>query len=404
MPACQKGCTVASYRSGFWTAAAVIALALWGSAAPTILYPLYSRDWAIGTTETGLLFAVYPAVLVVVLLMLGNLSDTLGRRRVILIGLAALVGGELMFALADGFAWAVGGRALMAAGVGLSLSPATALLVAFAGRDGAGRASTVATLATAVGVALSTVLGGAVVEFVPYPLHSTYWVLVAVTAAVTVASLWLPRHTTDQASGRWRPNRPKLSAENRAPFVAGTSAMSAAFAQAAVYLSLGAQAARDLIRSDSPFVDGSIIALSAVAIGASAILVRRVRPRLLILIGTPTSALALGLMSWSGILQSLPLFLAASVVGGAAYGLLFAGGLGLVTRAAPEHQRAGVLSAAYVVSYFVQGAVGLGLGWMAAIATLSDALAWSILLTSIPAAVAAIVVLFRGADPVSAVD
>lgn len=393
-----------SYRSGFWTAAAIIALALWGSAAPTILYPLYSQDWAIGTTETGLLFAVYPAVLVVVLLVLGNLSDTLGRRRIILIGLAALIGGELMFALADGFAWAIGGRALMAAGVGLSLSPATALLVTFAGRGGAARASTVATIATAVGVALSTVLGGAVVEFVPFPLHSTYWVLVVATAAVTVASFWLPRHTTDEASGGWRPNWPKLPADNRAPFAAGTLAMSAAFAQAAVYLSLGAQAARDLVRSDSAFVDGSIIALSAVAIGASALLVRRVRPQILILVGTPAGVLGLGLLSSSGVLQSLPLFLAASVVGGAAYGLLFSGGLGLVTRAAPEHHRAGVLSAAYVVSYFVQGAAGLGLGWLAAVATLTGALAWSIVLTLVPATVAAIVLLLHKADPVSAID
>jgi hypothetical protein len=37
-------------RAAFWTAGAVVALALWTSACPTMTYPLYQADWHVSTT------------------------------------------------------------------------------------------------------------------------------------------------------------------------------------------------------------------------------------------------------------------------------------------------------------------------------------------------------------------
>ena len=186
-----------SQRGSFWTAASVAGLALWASGAPTVVYPLYAQEWGLPPAVSTAIFAVYPIVLVPVLIIFGNLSDVIGRRAVILMGLGALGAGSVVFGLAPDLTWVFVGRALMGVGVGLSLSPATAAMVEFGGRDGARRASSATTAATATGLALATLVGGALVQYAPAPMHLSFWVLTAVIVVVAVAAYLLPRHVRD---------------------------------------------------------------------------------------------------------------------------------------------------------------------------------------------------------------
>lgn len=363
-----------STRGSFWTAASVAGLALWASGAPTVVYPLYAAEWHVAPAVTTAIFAIYPAVLVPVLIVFGNLSDVIGRRAVILIGLAALGLGSIAFGVAPDLTWVFIGRALMGVGVGLSLSPATAAMVEFGGADGPRRASSTTTAATATGLALATVVGGALVQYAPWPLHLSFWVLTALTAVVAAFAAGLPRHTRDEAAGPWHPRLPRMPQGERPSFVAGTLGISAAYAMGAIFLALGAQIARDLVGSDNVFVDGAIIALSAVVIGVVAVLTRSLRPRLAVTLGPLLATVGLGLLIVSGLAHSLPAFLASSVVAGAGYSLMFSGGLGLVTASAPVHERAAVISAAYVVGYLLQAAAALGLGALATSSGLQVAL------------------------------
>lgn len=363
-----------SERAGFWTAASVAGLALWASGAPTVVYPLYAEEWQLQPSATSAIFAIYPLVLVPVLIVFGNLSDAIGRRAVILMGLGALTAGSIAFGLAPDLTWVFIGRALMGVGVGLSLSPATAAMVEFGGRDGARRASSATTAATATGLALATIVGGALVQYAPAPLHLSFWVLTLVTAIVGGSAFLLPRHTRDVAAGPWRPRWPRMPREERAAFTAGTLGISAAYAMGAIFLALGAQIARDLVRSDNAFLDGAIISLSAVTIGAVAVLARPLRPRAAVTLGPVLAIVGLGLLIVAGLDHSLPAFIASSLVAGAGYSLMFSGGLGLVTSSAPAHHRAAVISAAYVAGYLVQAVAALGLGVLATTSGLQFAL------------------------------
>ena len=363
-----------SERAGFWTAASVAGLALWASGAPSVVYPLYAEEWQLQPSVTTAIFAIYPIVLVPVLIVFGNLSDVIGRRAVILMGLGALAAGAIAFGLAPDLTWVFIGRALMGVGVGLSLSPATAAMVEFGGRDGARRASSATTAATATGLALATVVGGALVQYAPAPLHLSFWVLTAVTVVVGGFAYFLPRHTRDEDAGRWRPRLPRMPREERGAFTAGTLGISAAYAMGAIFLALGAQIARDLVRSDNAFLDGAIISLSAVTIGVVAVLARPLSPRLAVTLGPVFAIVGLGLLIVAGLDHSLPAFIASSLVAGAGYSLMFSGGLGLVTSSAPAHHRAAVISAAYVVGYLVQAVAALGLGVLATTVGLQFAL------------------------------
>jgi MFS family permease len=353
-----------SPRASFWTAAAVAGLALWSSGAPSIVYPLYESAWHLTPAAGTLIFAAYAIALIPVLLVFGNLSDHIGRRAGILLGLGALAAGALVFAFATGLPMVLIGRVLMGVGVGLSLSPATAAMIEFGGPERAPRASSVTTAATAGGLALATLIGGALVQLAPLPLHLTFWALLAVVAVVGAVAVFLPR-TRDRGNGPWRPRAARVPVGLRRTFVASALGVSTAYAVGAVFLALGAQIARQLVQSTDALVDGAVLSISAVAIGVVAILARRLRPRLALGIGPIAVLGGMAALVGAGTLHSIALFVVSSVLAGAGYSLLFAGGLGIVATNAPAHHRAAVISAVYTVGYLVQALAALALGAVA---------------------------------------
>ena len=74
---------------GFWLAAGILFLFFFGAAAPAPLYGVYQAQWRFSATTLTAVFAVYALVLLVTLLVFGSSSDYLGRRRVIIVALAA---------------------------------------------------------------------------------------------------------------------------------------------------------------------------------------------------------------------------------------------------------------------------------------------------------------------------
>jgi len=375
-------------RASFWVAAAVAAIALWTSGAPTVTYPLYAAEWNLQPSVTTAIFAVYPIVLVVVLVLFGNISDYIGRRAAILLGLLSLLIGVLLFAIAPNVAVVFVGRALMGVGVALSLSPATAAMVEFSAKGKEKRASSITTAATAVGLALATLVGGGLIQYAPFPTHLNFWVLFAAIAVVTAFAWFLPRHTAAEAQGRWRPRLPAIPRGIRRYYVTSTLAVTTGFAIGAVMMSLGASIAKDLVGSTNAFVTGAVLSIFAVVVGIAAVLAGGIRPQRVIVMGGISTIFGMLLLLLSSVEHSLPVFLAASVVMGAGYSLLFLGGLSVISANAPAHHRAATVSAVYLVAYLFQGLIALALGAVATNTSLQVAL---------DAAIPTIVVLSLGA-------
>jgi predicted MFS family arabinose efflux permease len=357
---------ILSNRASFWAAAAVVALALWASGAPSMVYPVYAAEWHITPIVITSIFAVYPISLVVILIIFGGISDYVGRRAVLLAGVSAMAIGILLFALAPNVGWLYAGRVLQGIGVGLAMAPASAAMVEFSAPGNSARASSINTAATAVGLALATIVGGALVQYAPLPSHLTYWVLLLLSVVVLVVVVFMPRKAVAAAGtepvGRWRPRGIAVPRGLVAVFLTSALAIAAGFSMGALFLSLGSSIAKNLIGTDNAFVAGCVIAISAVVIGVTALLGRRIVPRTAVAIGGVVTAVGMGLLAVSASTASLPIFVAASVVAGSGYGLLFLGGLGLVNRNAPVQHRAQTLSAVYLVAYLVQGLVAVAVG------------------------------------------
>src|SRR6202171_6244973 len=85
-PSMNSLCTLGR-RASFWVAAAVVAHTLWTSAAPSMTYRLYASEWGLTHMVTTAIFAVFPIVVVTVLICFGDVSDYIGRRATMLVGL-----------------------------------------------------------------------------------------------------------------------------------------------------------------------------------------------------------------------------------------------------------------------------------------------------------------------------
>jgi MFS family permease len=353
---------VLNRRASFWVATAVVAHTLWTSAAPSMTYPVYAAEWNLTHTATAALFAVFPIVVVAVLIFSGDISDYMGRRSTILIGLGSSLLGTLLFAVAPSVLWVFVGRAFIGLGVGLCAGPAAAALLEFSAAGQETRASSINTLAQAVGIILATIVGGALIQYAPYPTHLNFWVLFIVLAILFAAAWFLPRPVSNKAIGRWRPNRPSIPRGIRKIFAAAAIAAGSGYMIGGLMMSLGAQIAHDLVGSDNVLVNGVTIALFALAAGIVAIPGRRLTPRAAITVGGVSAIVGAALLALSTARHAFPIFVVAATAGGMGFSLMYLGGLSLINANAPADRRGGVLSALYSVAFAMQAIIVLLLG------------------------------------------
>jgi len=356
---------VLGQRSAFWVAAAVVVHTLWTSAAPAVTYPLYAAAWHLTPTITTGIFAVYPIAVVATLLLFGNLSDHVGRRAAILWGLVFSFVGVLCFALANGVGWLFVGRAAMGIGVGLSASPATAALVEFGGEGRNQRANSIATAGTCVGLALAVLVGGALIQYAPQPMHLNFVVLCIVIALLFAASWLLPHHTPGDDAARWKPSAIAVPRSIRLVFATSAMAVTAGYSIGAILLSVGASIARELIGSGNALVNGAALAVFALVSGIVAVAAKPLPARLNIVAGAASSVLGMALLMVAARLHSLAVFLPALAATGASYSFSVLGGLTLINAHAPAHERGATLSAIYLIGYLLMGLIAFSIGLVA---------------------------------------
>jgi MFS family permease len=99
---------------------------LLGSNLPTPLYAVYRERFGFSSVVLTLVFATYMLVLVPTLLFCGQLSDRVGRRRVIAAGLLTAAVGLALFAAATDTVWLFAARAVQGLSVGMVTGAATA--------------------------------------------------------------------------------------------------------------------------------------------------------------------------------------------------------------------------------------------------------------------------------------
>src|ERR1041384_330806 len=101
-----------SNRAAYRLAGGVIGLGLFASVTPTPLYGTYSVLWHFSPLTLTLIYATYAFGVLAALLLVGRVSDDVGRRPVLLASMTGLLGATVLFVLADSATWLFVARGL----------------------------------------------------------------------------------------------------------------------------------------------------------------------------------------------------------------------------------------------------------------------------------------------------
>jgi len=322
------------------------------SSAPTPLYATYAAKWHFSPITTTVVFGVYAIAVLLCLLVLGRLSDHVGRRPVLLAALALQITAATVLTAAGGVEALFLGRVLQGIATGGAIGALGAALLDVDRRRG--------TLANAaapgIGTGTGALLSGWLVQYAPAPTHLVYLVLIGVFAVQGLAVIRMPE-TVSRKPGARAALRPELAVPSnlRGPVLAAAPILFAVWALAGFYGSLGPALARHLSGSTSTVVAGLGLFLLAVTGSLSALALDRTPPRRVMLLGSmvlAASAIAALVAIDSG---STLGFFAATLVAGLGFGAGFQGGIRTVVHRAEPHERAGVLSVLYIVCYLGMG-------------------------------------------------
>src|SRR5262249_9549306 len=145
------------------------------------LYGVYQQEWRFSATTLTAVFGVYALALIVTLLVVGALSDYVGRRPVIVAALVVEIAAMSLFLAADGVGWLYGARVLQGVSVGAATSALSAALIDLQ-PEGSTRAPVVNSFTPGFGLALGALIASALVQYGPAPTHLIWWLLLAAFA------------------------------------------------------------------------------------------------------------------------------------------------------------------------------------------------------------------------------
>jgi len=341
-----------SKASSFVLLASILVFFLAGSSAPTPLYPMYQAEWGFSPITVTIVFGSYALAVLASLLVVGSLSDYVGRRPVLLVAVLLQAVTMTIFATARGVEALVVARVVQGIGTGGAAGAAGAGMLDLDRDRGTLTNSVAPMLGTATGAALSGIL----VQFLPWPTKLVYVVLGFVFAAQALGVLMMPE-TMSPRPGALASLRPHLRVPPRlrSAVLVAAPALVGVWALAGFYGSLGPSLVRRLVASNAPALSG--LALFAIAAtGMLTALLSRKRPPLTTMAGG-AAALAIGVGATIVAIHGgwLAGFFLGTAVAGAGFGAGFQGAIRSVLSLTAARERAGVLSVLYVIAYLAMG-------------------------------------------------
>ncbi|MEV6371344.1 MFS transporter [Micromonospora musae] len=333
---------------------AVVALvAVFAAVGSTIpLFNIYRAEDGFTNAGISLTVVAYSAATLSTLLVLGRLSNHVGRRPAAIASLGLLVLGCLLLLNVHHIGILIAGRLLMGLGAGLASSSLTAYIVDTAPSRPTWLASVASSQTVMLGLAVGAITSGALVQFGPWPRELIYLVVIGLLllSAVLVA---ISPETVAPSPGGWRSLRPSVRVPARVRHLLPVAAavLLATWATGAFYQAFVPALVEDQLHTNSPLILGLVFAayMGPSALGAP--LGGRFSPAAAQRIG-----MSAFLAGWIGIItavttSALPLFIAATIVAGTAQGIAISSATRGLLHGSTLHDRAPIFAVVYLLSY-----------------------------------------------------
>lgn len=340
-----------STPAAFWSVAVLLVLMLAASGVPSPLYRVYQGEFGFGSGLLTTVFAIYAFALLGSLLVVGGLSDHVGRRPVIAAALTVEAAAMVLFLVADGVGWLLAARVVQGLATGALTSALGAWLLDLQ-RAERPLGPFINSAAPGVGLSVGAVGAGLLVQYVPSPTEWVFAVLTAVFALAIPGVLLLPE-SSPRVPGALPSLRPRVEVPSlqRRAFLVAAPVVVAAWAIGGLYASLGPSLVADLFGVGNHLVGSlTILALNGTSVFGS-LAMRHVAPDKALVAGALTFAVGVAGTIVAVTAGSLALLFVFTTVTGFGFGASFFGAVAMITAGVAPGHRGGLLAAVFVVGY-----------------------------------------------------
>ena len=355
---------VVSRNTGFGLVAYAFLVTMIGTTLPTPLYPLFERRYSFGELMVTVIFAVYAFGVIAGLLAFGDVSDELGRKPVLMVGLAFSAASAFLFIFASSLVPIFAGRVLSGFSAGIFTGTATAMLVDLAPGGRRRLASFVAVIVNLGGLGLGTLLAGLLADYCSSPLRLPFIVQLGLLAPAVLGLLAAPE-TVQRRAFRFRIQRLRVPPEVRGVFIRGATAGFGSFAVAGVFSSVAPVFLGQILGRTSHALAGLIVFILFSASIVGQMVVSRLSDRRALVSGCALLAGGVGLLALALGIESLAALIASASVVGVGQGLVIGAGLAAINQRAPIEHRGETASSFFVVIYVGLSVPVIGVGVVA---------------------------------------
>jgi MFS family permease len=368
----------------------VAAFAAVGSTIP--LFNIYRAEDGFTNAGISMTVVAYSVATLATLLVLGRLSNHLGRRPTSIASLILILLGCVLLLNVHEIGILIAGRLLMGLGAGLASSSLTSYIVDAAPARPAWLASVASSQTVLLGLAVGAIASGALVQFGPWPRDLIFLVVIALLL-VSVALIVVSPETATWMPGAWRSLRPRVyvPARVRSLLPVAAAVLLATWAAGAFYQAFVPALVEDQLHTRSPLA----VALVFAAYMGPSVLGAPLAGRFALATAQRVSMIGF-LTGMIGVVTAIAtgtpvLFIAATIVAGASQGIAISAATRALLHGCSLADRAATFSVIYLLSYsgatipaliagqlsntFSLPQIALGYGALALVATLFTVIA-----------------------------
>lgn len=339
-------------RLGFVTASASLVTVFAASGAPIPLYERYRAADGLTTADLSIAAVTYFVVVMFSLVVLGRLSDHVGRKAVALGAVVLAAAGSLALLDVSGLPVLMAGRALQGLACGLGSSAVAAYIVDLAPERPRWLGATVVAGSPLIGLTIGAVGAGTLAKYGPAPTQMPYVGIAVLLATCAVLLLASPEPSLHR-SGALASLRPHVHVprEIRSLLPAAIAVFVGTWALGGFYQTFSPTISAQSLGTTNTLVAGTVFASFMAPYAFGGPLTGRLSPAIAQRLGIAVFALAVVGVVTGLRAGAIVAVILCGVVAGAAQGAAFTGSLRGLLRHTGAADRAGLMAAVYVFSY-----------------------------------------------------
>ncbi|EOR22323.1 MFS transporter [Niallia sp. FSL W8-1348] len=352
-----------SKKVSYWLVACSLFLTLFGTNIPASLYSLYRMEWGLTSGMITLVFAIYAFTVIPAIVIAGQLSDQIGKKKVLIPGIFFSLIGTFCFIIANGLGMLLIGRLFQGLSVGILNGVAVAALTELDEKKNTKKTALICALAVTLGNAFGPILSGLLGDFAPIPLRLSYYVHLLFIIPCFILLFFL----NENIRPGLKPvqlKKPFVPKEIMKPFLLASFTSFVAWSIISMFMSLIPSNLSSFTTVTSLTISGIVVALGLIAAAFNQILLKQLSLIKLITIGYVFLAVGLMLLVITINTQSLTLLLISAVLIGGGNGPAYAGSLALVNEMAPSKIKGNIVSTFFVITYLGVSLPVIGLGYL----------------------------------------